>query len=74
MAQQEPNIQITKTETSVKTEVAATDLTRMLFESQSTGLAELYQQMNKSISITKIIEYSKSFEKTSVKTLRQICR
>lgn len=74
MAQQEQSIQINKNETSVKTEVAATDLTKMLFESQSNGLAELYQQLNKSISITKIIEDSKSFQRTSAKSLRQICR
>lgn len=74
MAQQEQNIQINKNETSVKIEVAAADLTKMLFESQSNGLAELYQQLNKSIYITKIIEDSKSFQRTSAKSLRQICR
>lgn len=74
MALQEQNIQINKNETSVKTEVTATDLTKMLFESQSNGLAELYHQLNKSISITKIIEDSKSFQRTSTKSLRQICR
>lgn len=74
MAQQEQNIQINKNETSGKAEVAATDLTKMLFESQSNGIAELYQQLNKSISITKIIEDSKSFQRTSAKSLRQICR
>lgn len=74
MAQQEQNIQINKNEIPSKTEVPVTDLTRMLFESQSNGLAELYEQLNKSISINKIIEDSKSFQRTSNKSLRQICR
>jgi hypothetical protein len=74
MAQQEQNIQINKSGSIDKTEVNVSDLTRMLFESQSDGLAELYKELNKSISINKIIEDSKSFQKGSNKSLRQICR
>lgn len=74
MAQQVQSAQINKKESSAKTEGIATDLTKLLFESQSSGLAELYSQLNKSISITKIIEESKSFQRTTAKSLRQICR
>lgn len=73
--EQQQNIVVNKIETPNKaSESNATDLTRMLFESQSNGLADLYEKLNKSISINKIIEDSKSFQKSSNRSLRQICR
>lgn len=54
-----------------KNELPLNDLTKKLFESQSFGLAELYEKMNKSISINKIIEDSKSFKKNSEKKVSE---
>ena len=54
-----------------KNELPTNDLTRQLFECQSFGLAELYEKINKSISINKIIEDSKSFKKNSEKKFSQ---
>lgn len=54
-----------------KTVITSTDLTKKLFESQSDGLSELYEQLNKNISISKIIEDSKSFQKGSNKSLKE---
>lgn len=59
---------------SFKADLPVSDLTRMLFEIQSSGLAELYEQLNKSISISKIIEDSKSFQRSSDKAIQQICK
>ena len=50
-----------------------TALTRKLFESQSAGLTEIYSQLSKNISIISILEKGQSFQRTTNKTLRQIC-
>lgn len=67
MAEQAQSIQINKNDKASITEVSVTDLTRLLFESQSTGLAELYEQLNKNISINEIIESSISFQRKKMK-------
>jgi hypothetical protein len=73
MANLTKNLQINKAESSQSEPATSIDLTKMLFDSQTKGLAELYESLNKSISINKIIESNKSFQKTH-KSLRQICR
>jgi len=73
MANQKESIQNNKTENN-QSNTNSVDLTKLLFESQTKGLAELYESLNKNISINKIIESSKSFQRTNTKTLRQICR
>jgi hypothetical protein len=72
MANQKEIIQNNRTENNQLDTTNSVDLTRLLFESQTKGLAELYESLNKSISINKIIESSKSFQKTNSKSLRQI--
>lgn len=71
MKLQEHDIQIVGTDSKCS-DVSASDLTKMLFERQSSGLAELYEKLNKSISINSIIESSKAFQKMS-KSMRQTC-
>lgn len=57
----------------IKAQNSINELTRMLFEIQTSGLTELYEKLNKNISINKIIEDSKSFQKITSKSLRQKC-
>jgi hypothetical protein len=68
------NIKIDNSEPKPQSqEMQAEDLTRKLFEVQTKGLSELYEKLNESISINKIIENNKSF-KRSHSTLRKMCQ